>query len=117
MIRVLRSRKLNNLEDAATDAEIAQEIDPSNVKVISQVVVSPCCLQYTMQCVCMEAYYNRALALQLLEKQDEDAEPEMNCFPQSRHMEVRSLQGSQHLQKRLANAAWQQGGAVTLERR
>ena len=25
-------RKLNNLEDAATDAEIAQEIDPANVK-------------------------------------------------------------------------------------
>lgn len=26
-------RKLENWEDAATDAEIAQEIDPSNVKV------------------------------------------------------------------------------------
>ncbi|CAE7682364.1 SGTA [Symbiodinium pilosum] len=47
--RSICNRKLNNLEDAATDAEIAQEIDPANVK----------------------AYYNRALALQLLEKQDE----------------------------------------------
>jgi len=47
--RSICNRKLNNLEDAATDAEIAQEIDPSNVK----------------------AYYNRALALQLLDKHDE----------------------------------------------
>ncbi|CAE7462768.1 unc45b [Symbiodinium natans] len=47
--RSICNRKLNNLDDAATDAEIAQEIDPSNVK----------------------AYYNRALALQLLDKQDE----------------------------------------------
>ncbi|CAJ1456371.1 unnamed protein product [Effrenium voratum] len=47
--RSICNRKLQNFEDAATDAEIAQEIDPSNVK----------------------AYYNRALALQLSEKWEE----------------------------------------------
>lgn len=47
--RSICNRKLENWEDAATDAEIAQELDPSNVK----------------------AYYNRAMALQLGSKLEE----------------------------------------------
>ena len=63
-------RKLNNLEDAATDAEIAQEIDPSNVKAqrLGVFLVS-------FRTNVVKAYYNRALALQLLDKHDEDILP------------------------------------------
>lgn len=50
--RSICNRKLENWEDAATDAEIAQEIDPRNVK----------------------AYYNRAIALQLGSKAEEALE-------------------------------------------
>eukprot|EP00490_Sorites_sp_Unknown_P022538 CAMPEP_0114650052 /NCGR_PEP_ID=MMETSP0191-20121206/7432_1 /TAXON_ID=126664 /ORGANISM="Sorites sp." /LENGTH=367 /DNA_ID=CAMNT_0001863829 /DNA_START=174 /DNA_END=1277 /DNA_ORIENTATION=+ len=50
--RSICNRKLENWEDAATDAEIAQEIDPRNVK----------------------AYYNRAVALQLGSKMEEALE-------------------------------------------
>lgn len=50
--RSICNRKLENWEDAATDAEIAQEIEPRNVK----------------------AYYNRAVALQLGSKPSEALE-------------------------------------------
>ena len=71
LLSCLVCRKLENWEDAATDAEIAQEIDPSNVKVAGLRDNHFMSFHDMMSIVSSKAYYNRAMALQLGGSADE----------------------------------------------